>query len=97
MISSVLALSGPVFALQMSGGDAPDYGAVAAVNDTDASTMQGGGVSLGEAVEQVRRQYKGRIVSAVTEVNGNREVHVIKVLLDDGKVKTVRVQGKQRG
>jgi hypothetical protein len=97
LIASVLALAGPVFALQLSGSDTPDYGAVVAANDTDASTMQGGGVSLGEAVEQVRRQYKGRIVSAVTEVNGNREVHVIKVLLDDGKVKTVRIQGKRRG
>jgi uncharacterized membrane protein YkoI len=58
--------------------------------------MQGGGVSLSEAVEQVRRRYKGRIVSAVTKVKGKREVHVIKVLTDDGKVKTVEIQGKQR-
>lgn len=49
--------------------------------------------SLGEAVERVRRQYRGRIVSAETYVSGNREVHVIKVLTEDGKVKTVRVPG----
>lgn len=49
--------------------------------------------SLSEAVERVRRQYNGRIVSAETRKSGNREVHHIKVLTDDGKVKTVRIPG----
>ena len=57
--------------------------------------FQGGGKSLSEAVEQVRRQYGGRIISAETQVSGGREVHIIKVLTDDGKVKTVRVQGRK--
>ena len=59
--------------------------------------MQCNGVTLSQAVEQVRRQYNGRIVSAVTQANGNCEVHVIKVLTEDGKVKTVTVPGKSRG
>ncbi len=58
---------------------------------------QGGGKSLNEAVEQVRRQYKGRIVSAETRRSGNRDVHHIKVLTEDGKVKTVKVNGKTHG
>lgn len=58
---------------------------------------QNDGPSLSEAVEQVRRQYNGRIVSAETRVRGNREVHYIKVLTDDGKVKTVQVTGRSRG
>lgn len=53
--------------------------------------------SLGDAVERVRRQYNGRIVSAETRVSGNREVHYIKVLTEDGKVKTVRIPGCSRG
>jgi hypothetical protein len=57
---------------------------------------QSGGPSLGEAVEQVRRQYNGRIVSAETRMSGNREMHVIKVLTEDGKVKTVRIPGRSR-
>jgi len=52
------------------------------------------GPSLNEAIEQVRRQYNGRIVSAETRIRGNREVHYIKVLTDDGKVKTVQVPGR---
>lgn len=61
------------------------------------SAMQGDGVTLSQAVEQVRRQYNGRIVDAKTEVSGGRETHMIKVLTEDGKVKTVRVAGKRRG
>lgn len=56
-----------------------------------------GGKSLSEAVEQVRRKTNGRILSAETKVKGNREVHHIKVLTDDGKVKTHKVQGRRRG
>lgn len=55
---------------------------------------QSGGPTLSQAIDQVRRQYGGRIVSAETRVRGNREVHVIKVLTDDGKVKTVTVPGR---
>ncbi len=56
-----------------------------------------GGKSLSEAVEQVRRQTQGKILSADTRISGNREVHYIKVLTQDGKVKTHKVQGRKRG
>jgi hypothetical protein len=57
----------------------------------------GGGKTLNQAVEQVRRQYKdGRIISAETKVSGGREVHHIRVMVD-GKVKTVKVNGRKRG
>ena len=52
--------------------------------------------SLSQAVAQVRSQYNGRIVSAETQVNGNCEVHIIKVLTADGKVKTVKIQGRSK-
>lgn len=65
--------------------------------DTGLRVAQSGGKSLSEAVEQVRRQTDGRILSAETKINGNREVHHIKVLTKDGKVKTVKVQGRKRG
>ena len=56
-----------------------------------------GGKSLSQAVEQVRRKTNGRILSAETKVKGKREVHHIKVLTEDGKVKTHKVQGRKRG
>ena len=59
-----------------------------------AVTMrQGRCPSLSEAVERVRRQYNGRIVGAETRVSGGRETHIIKVLTNDGTVKTVRIPG----
>jgi len=72
---------------QYDAGDKADY----------RVTQNRGGKSLSEAVEQVRRQTKGRILSAETRVKGNREVHHIKVLTKDGKVKTHKVQGRKRG
>lgn len=55
---------------------------------------QGNGMSLSEAIAMVKRQYKGRIVGAETVVKGNREEHRIRVLTEDGKVRTVRVPGR---
>ena len=69
-------------------------------DDFDARPIvvaQNNGKSLSEAVEQVRRQTGGRILSAETRVEGGREVHHIKVLTKDGKVKTHKVPGRKRG
>jgi uncharacterized membrane protein YkoI len=57
---------------------------------------QAGGMTLSEAIESVRRRTNGRVVSAETRVQGGREVHYIKVLTKDGKVKTHRVNGRRR-
>jgi len=62
---------------------------------TRSSTFQSNGMSLSQAVEQVRRQYGGRIISAETRRSGNREVHHIKVLTRDNKVKTVKINGRR--
>ncbi len=73
---------------------APAITAESAPMRNDTGMLAQGGMTLDQAVEQVRRQYNGRIVSAETRVSGNREIHYIKVLLDDGKVKTVTVPGR---
>ena len=63
----------------------------------DLRTVQGGCKSLSDAVEQVRRKTNGRIISAETRVNKNgREVHHVKVLTQDGKVRTHKVNGCSR-
>ena len=53
--------------------------------------------SLSEAVQQLRSQTGGRILSAETKESGAPLVHHIKVLTKDGKVKTHKVQGRKRG
>ncbi|HEX2140163.1 MAG TPA: hypothetical protein VHG33_10665 [Woeseiaceae bacterium] len=78
-------------------GAAPAALAAPPPGDGRFMVAQQDGLSLNEAVERVRQQYRGRIVSAETRLNGNREVHIIKVLTEDGKVKTVRISGRTRG
>ena len=63
-------------------------GLILALVVTMASAM-----SLSQAVNQVRRDTGGKVLSARTEIRGNRQVHVVKVLTKDNKVRTVRVQG----
>jgi len=54
------------------------------------------GMTLAQAIESVRRQTNGRILSAETRVSDGREMHYIKVLTKDGKVKTHKVPGRNR-
>ena len=56
---------------------------------------QSGGKTLSQAIEQVRRQTGGKILSAETRVKGGREVHYIKVLINDKQVKTIQVNGRK--
>lgn len=57
---------------------------------------QRGCTTLSQAIEMVRKRTNGRVVSAETRVQGGREVHYIKVLTKDGKVKTQTVNGCSR-
>jgi uncharacterized membrane protein YkoI len=99
MACAVLAFvpaSASAFDLEDALRELQDYRAESGKSDNRV-TQNSGGKSLSEAVEQVRRQTNGQILSAETRVSGNREVHHIKVLTKDGKVKTHKVQGRKRG
>ncbi len=90
----LLALGSMSVAAQVDSVVQTARGGNVAPDGADHVILQGGGLTLDQAVQQVRRQYKGRIVSAETRVSGGRETHIIKVLLSDGTVKTVRVAGR---
>jgi outer membrane lipoprotein-sorting protein len=47
--------------------------------------------SLDEAAKQAASQHNAKVLSAQTVQEGNRRVHVIKLLTKNGVVKTVRV------
>lgn len=47
--------------------------------------------SLEEAARQAARQYNAKVLSARTVQEGDRRVHVIKLLTKDGVVKVVRI------
>ena len=76
---------------------APSAFVFAADGETGYGTMQSNCTSLSEAVEQVRRRGNvERVISAQTRISGGREVHHIKVLTKDGKVRTHTVNGCKR-
>lgn len=59
-------------------------------------TAQRNGLSLPEAVESVRRRADvDRVISAETRVRNGREVHYIRVMTRDGKVKTYEINGRR--
>jgi len=60
--------------------------------------VQSNCMSLSQATASVRSRLQpgDRVVSAETRVQGDREVHHIKVLTKDGKVRTQKVNGCRR-
>lgn len=54
------------------------------------------GQTLDEAARQAARQHDAKVLSARTVQQGNRKVHVIKLLTKDGVVKTVRIPVRER-
>lgn len=53
------------------------------------------GMTLDQAIERVRRRGDvDRILSAQTRREGDREMHYIRYLTRDGKVKTEKVRGR---
>ena len=56
-----------------------------------AASAEAWAQSLDEAASQAARQYQAKVLSARTVQEGDKRVHVIKLLTKDGVVKTVRV------
>jgi len=75
-----------------------DTGSVLAPVDSPTSMVAAqDGMSLSQAVASIRRRGDvERVVSAKTENKNGREVHVIRYMTKDGKVKTARIQGRRR-
>lgn len=54
----------------------------------------GGAISLAQATSMAQGRYQGRVVRAETVQMGDRVVHEIRILGDDGRVRTVRVDAQ---
>jgi hypothetical protein len=59
-----------------------------------AFIAQRGSLSLAQATQIAQGRFKGRIVRAETVQEGGRVVHVIRILGDDGRVRTVRIDAE---
>ena len=49
------------------------------------------GISLDEAVNRAERKYHARVIRAETHESNGRRVHQLRLLSDDGRVWTVRI------
>lgn len=57
-------------------------------------TQRAGGVSLGQATNMALGRYPGRVVRAETVQMGDRLVHEIRILDEEGRVRTVRIDAQ---
>ena len=55
---------------------------------------QRGGISLAQATSMAQSRYQGRVVRAETIQVGDRLVYEIRILGDDGRVRTVRIDAQ---
>ncbi len=98
-LTAALALAFSMFAAPASAlmlSDEPVDGVVGEPESPPMVIAQSRGMTLSQAVEQVRRRGDvERVISAETQVRNGREVHVIKVLTRDGRVTTHRIPGRQ--
>lgn len=70
----------------------------AAIEDTRATlVIRRDGISLDEAVSRAERQYRARVVRTEVQDEDGRKVYVLKLLRDDGRVFTVRIDASTGG
>jgi uncharacterized membrane protein YkoI len=75
--------------------DQPDVEPSApAQQDGFVPAQRGGGVSLQQATAMARRQFPGQVVKAETVRVGDRLVHEIRILGEDGRVRNVRIDAE---
>lgn len=71
---------------------APPAGAATAERAVAASRFDG--ISLDEAVSRAERQYHARVVRTSVQDEDGRKVYVLKLLSEDGRVFTVRIDAQ---
>lgn len=92
-IGAALLLAGvPAMAKEKGQRDAPPV-----QNIREPSRMAPAGVSLDQVISQVEKRYKARVVRADQQHVGGRLVYVLRLLSDDGRVSTVRVDAETGG
>lgn len=95
LLLALSLFSGTTLALPVD--RAPAIAVFAADADAALVPTQSNCASLNDAVERIRRQGNVKqVLSADTRVSRGREVHYIKVLTKDGKVRTHTVNGCKR-
>jgi hypothetical protein len=66
----------------------------ATVEGISAAPAQRGGVSLAQATAMAQSRYHGKVVRAATYMQGDRRIYEIRILGDDGRVRTVLIDAQ---
>jgi hypothetical protein len=80
-----LAQAHSVSSSRPAGSAAPERAVIAVAN---------GEISLDEAVSRAERQYRARVVRTDVQDEDGRKVYVLKLLSEDGRVFTVRIDAQ---
>ena len=69
----------------------PSFNGLAAREQVPAPEIMKDGISLDEAVRRAEQQYRARVVRTDVQDEDGRKVYVLKLLSEDGRVITVRI------
>jgi hypothetical protein len=72
----------------------PVFSLLQAESAPNAFAAQRSGISLAQATAIATSRFQGRVVRAETVSRGDRVVHEIRILGDDGRVRTVRIDAQ---
>ena len=71
--------------------DSPPWAHKGGRKEAERSPRADSGISLDEAVNRAERKYRARVIRAETRESNGRRVHQLRLLSDDGRVWTVRI------
>lgn len=89
---TVLALAG-LLALAPAAADARSS-AVMQLAQSDSRPESRPRISAGQAASIVQRRYGGQVVDVDMRQSGGRVIYRVRILQDDGRIRTVRVNGE---
>jgi len=81
----------PAFAISVTPATAPVFQPSPLVVSQESEERKPGPADLEEAIEIALKRYGGRAAGAETVVRDGRRQHEVRVLSDDGSVRTVRI------
>ena len=67
---------------------------VAAIERDATAYATQGPVSLAQATQMAQSRFPGQVARAETQSRGGRQIHVIRILGTDGRVRTVRIDAQ---
>ena len=97
MLPALLVVAGFAPMTQAHSMPGPVYSGANARDVKSALVIQRDGISLDEAVARAERQYRARVVRTDVQDEDGRKIYVLKLLSEDGRVFTVRIDASTGG